>query len=44
VLAAIHGISIFLAVIACIILAGWVIERIGLDLKGGRRRRGRRGR
>ena len=41
-LAAIHGVSIFLAVIGGIVLAGWVAERIVKDVQKGRRGRRRR--
>jgi len=40
-LAAIPGVSIFLAVIGCIVLAGWVAEQIVKDVQKGRRRRRR---
>lgn len=44
VLAAIHGISVFLAVIGCIVLAGWVLERVIVDARRSKRRpRKRRG-
>jgi hypothetical protein len=42
-LAAMHSISIFLAVIGSIVLAGWVVERIVKDLQKDRRERRRRG-
>jgi hypothetical protein len=36
-LAAMHGISVFLAVVGCIVLAGRVAERIAKDVQKGRR-------
>jgi uncharacterized membrane protein YecN with MAPEG domain len=42
ILAAMHSISLFLAVIGVILLVGWVLERIGIDVKHGRRKRKRR--
>jgi hypothetical protein len=39
--AAIQGISVFLAVIGCIVLAGWVAEQIAKDVQKSRRARRR---
>jgi hypothetical protein len=39
VLAAIHGISVFLATIGVIILGGFVVQTIGLDIRRRRKRR-----
>jgi hypothetical protein len=39
VLAAIHGISVFLATIGVIILGGFVVQTIGLEIRRRRKRR-----
>jgi hypothetical protein len=38
VLAAIHGISVFLAVIGGIVLAGWIVERLLIARRSKHRR------
>jgi hypothetical protein len=40
-LAEIHGVAVFLAVIGCIVLAGWVAEQIAKDVQKSRRARRR---
>jgi hypothetical protein len=42
VVAAIHGISVFLVVIGSIALAGWVLDQVVNDVRGIRRGRRRR--
>jgi hypothetical protein len=40
--AAIHGISVFLAVVGCIVLAGSALERLVIDARTSKRRPRRR--
>jgi flagellar biogenesis protein FliO len=37
VLAAIHGIGGFIAIIGCVVLAAWVLERVIVDIRRSKR-------